>query len=455
MQSLAVGPVALLFILMAPFLLAHASVVAASNLPFRQYGFARWPWLLTLLMSVLLTVTPIIAIGVTPVSALPTGTAAWGIVVPLVWAVHTLCILVRWRRREPLGDFLLVWYMMVGAVEGASGIVAAVELRNGDFTWANHAMRGFIILHALLTLPMAITATLIMSNAYTLCCKPDPTVFQRPKAVRRPRKAAYRTRWWQVWRRRAPRVGAGGTAGLFGDAAGDDDGDAETGYATLRGGDPYSSKSYATEATPLVASSPRKGGAASSLLSPNSKAAAAAADAPAPPVGGKDGAWAYGGLPIPAEAAAALAPIDYASFTSRLTFWWMQPLMKLGYSRPLEAGDLPPLSQEDCSAQVLSQFEASWTAAAAALRDGAVYAARNWRSCWRRPGRKGVGAASDALGSRPTGPAVVGVLVRAFGANFWAAMVFKLTYDCLQFTGPLLLDDIVSFLEVRANCASW
>ena len=33
--------------------------------------------------------------------------------------------------------------------------------------------------------------------------------------------------------------------------------------------------------------------------------------------------------------------------SSRLSFWWLVPLLKLGYSVPLEQSDLLPLPQEE------------------------------------------------------------------------------------------------------------
>ncbi|OAY84416.1 ABC transporter C family member 8 [Ananas comosus] len=49
-----------------------------------------------------------------------------------------------------------------------------------------------------------------------------------------------------------------------------------------------------------------------------------------------------------------------AGFFSRLTFTWMNPLLKLGYSKPLDLNDIPPLDNEDGAFQACEAFLREW-----------------------------------------------------------------------------------------------
>ncbi|CAN6354014.1 unnamed protein product [Urochloa humidicola] len=49
-----------------------------------------------------------------------------------------------------------------------------------------------------------------------------------------------------------------------------------------------------------------------------------------------------------------------AGFLSRLTFTWMDPLLRLGYSKPLDLGDIPPLDADDAAAAARRAFLEEW-----------------------------------------------------------------------------------------------
>uniref|UniRef100_A0A0E0DN41 ABC transporter C family member 13 n=1 Tax=Oryza meridionalis TaxID=40149 RepID=A0A0E0DN41_9ORYZ len=49
-----------------------------------------------------------------------------------------------------------------------------------------------------------------------------------------------------------------------------------------------------------------------------------------------------------------------AGFLSRLLFTWMDPLLRLGYSKPLGLGDVPPLDADDEAAQACDTFLREW-----------------------------------------------------------------------------------------------
>ncbi|KAL6619883.1 hypothetical protein ACP70R_035022 [Stipagrostis hirtigluma subsp. patula] len=49
-----------------------------------------------------------------------------------------------------------------------------------------------------------------------------------------------------------------------------------------------------------------------------------------------------------------------AGFLSRLTFTWVDPLLRLGYSKPLDLGDIPPLDADDAAAEASRTFLEEW-----------------------------------------------------------------------------------------------
>jgi hypothetical protein len=49
-----------------------------------------------------------------------------------------------------------------------------------------------------------------------------------------------------------------------------------------------------------------------------------------------------------------------AGYLSRLTFTWVDPLLRLGYSKPLDLGDIPPLDADDAAAEARRTFLEEW-----------------------------------------------------------------------------------------------
>eukprot|EP00004_Rigifila_ramosa_P018380 TRINITY_DN4565_c0_g1_i3.p1 TRINITY_DN4565_c0_g1~~TRINITY_DN4565_c0_g1_i3.p1 ORF type:complete len:991 (-),score=281.77 TRINITY_DN4565_c0_g1_i3:1492-4185(-) len=112
------------------------------------------------------------------------------------------------------------------------------------------------------------------------------------------------------------------------------------------------------------------------------------------------------------QAALQPCPETDASWISRLSFWWINPMMALGYRRPLEEADLWDLDKSDKSHALLLKFEKEWT---------------KQRSLPK--------------------PSLARAFWKAFGWDFMAAAPLKLAQDSLQFVGPLLLGLMVEFVE--------
>jgi ABC-type multidrug transport system fused ATPase/permease subunit len=124
---------------------------------------------------------------------------------------------------------------------------------------------------------------------------------------------------------------------------------------------------------------------------------------------------------VPGARGAALSPIDDASFAARLVFAWLSPLLTTGSRRALESSDLPPVPQAETCTAVRATFARAWAAELARARPAS-----------------GV-------------PRLGLVLVRAFAGLALSATLFKLSFDVVQATGPLLLGAIIALLEQLAS----
>lgn len=106
-------------------------------------------------------------------------------------------------------------------------------------------------------------------------------------------------------------------------------------------------------------------------------------------------------------------PIEYATVFSLLTFSWMSPLMKQGYSQYLTEEDLWGLASTDTTKATGSAFDKAWKHELEKLEHPSI-----WRA-----------------------------LFSAFGGPYMLASVFKICNDLSAFTQPQLLRLLISFAE--------
>src|SRR5699024_6416573 len=92
-------------------------------------------------------------------------------------------------------------------------------------------------------------------------------------------------------------------------------------------------------------------------------------------------------------------------FLSRLTFWWFNALMLLGYKKPLTPQDLFPLNRDDTADSVTKNFNKNWA-----------------QEC-----------------SDKQNPSIVNALGRTYGRYFAVGAAFHLIVILLQFTNPQFL----------------
>lgn len=100
------------------------------------------------------------------------------------------------------------------------------------------------------------------------------------------------------------------------------------------------------------------------------------------------------------------------SIGNTLLFFWIQPLLKLGNSQPLNLTDLYDLESRDQAYNIYEKFYTSW----------------------------------QAQLQLPE-PSLAWAFVKSFGTPFFMAGGLKLIHDCLIFVGPVLLNRIIVFLD--------
>ncbi|GJN35825.1 hypothetical protein PR202_gb24635 [Eleusine coracana subsp. coracana] len=116
------------------------------------------------------------------------------------------------------------------------------------------------------------------------------------------------------------------------------------------------------------------------------------------------------------------AAFGEASFLSRLIFTWMDPLLKLGYSRPLDSGDLPPLDADDAAAEASRKFMEKW-----------------------QQQRRG----QDAAGKPSSSLAVFMVLAECYKKDLLLTALYTLLRTLSFAASPLILYSFVSYSYQR------
>mmetsp|Transcript_6250 Transcript_6250/g.18862 ORF Transcript_6250/g.18862 Transcript_6250/m.18862 type:complete len:1282 (+) Transcript_6250:91-3936(+) len=110
-------------------------------------------------------------------------------------------------------------------------------------------------------------------------------------------------------------------------------------------------------------------------------------------------------------------PESGAGFVSSLLYLWLDPLLKLGYERPLDLEDLHELQDGDTSKVLAKKFEHHWAQEQA------------------RHGEKA---------------SILRALYRAYGKLFVRAAPLKAVYDCLHFVGPFALHGVLKNIGQRS-----
>jgi len=103
-----------------------------------------------------------------------------------------------------------------------------------------------------------------------------------------------------------------------------------------------------------------------------------------------------------------------ANLFSKITFWWINPILVKGYKKSLDIPDVPKLTDMDQSEILSQKFEKAW----------------------------------EYQLTQPK-PSLPRALAAAFGPHFYVAAIFKLVQDGLMFVGPILLGKVIQFVTTQ------
>lgn len=147
-------------------------------------------------------------------------------------------------------------------------------------------------------------------------------------------------------------------------------------------------------------------------------------------------------------------PEDLASYFSYLTFKWLKPLMKKGYKRQIQKlDDLPNLPNDLNIRSVCSRFMSK-------------YMSSNYNEFLNNPIvepwllkepsflNKNI-KYEDIVILEPRSlvsrNSLIKSLLASFGSTFFWLGVLRFLNDCLSFSGPLLLNQLVQFVEIKES----
>lgn len=419
------GSAALIFAIFAtPYLWSFdlAAGSAPDALHVTLFGVSRFPWRLLLGLVVLAPILALASLLDPQIRDLPAlvvycsvATAAW------VLAVAVLLQRNRWRHSVP--DPILYWFaLLVGPVSLAQ-VLLLVSARSDGGPAAGTGALALLAQSVMQVLVALLSAVVLL------------------------RLGAGRSHWPASFFVQAP-VGGGGfmdrllrTVGLRSGAeaplaAADGAASAATAAAsgsTWGGSEPAAL--YSPPHAPVRLTSPVAAGPATS---PGDAPVAVVLN-PAGP-GGALGEVASSAVPALPDTALEVpvqerSPYDVAAFLSRLTYTWMQPLMRLGFSRPLEPSDLPPLPLFLRAHAIRHAFNTDKEKARAKIASSAEAAAR--------------AALAAGVGSPSPSPSLYSTLKIAFSPALFGGVFLKLIFDVQQFLNPLLLSAIVTFIQQR------
>jgi ABC-type multidrug transport system fused ATPase/permease subunit len=440
-----------------PFLWFFRDRISPENVHLEVFGVQRFPWKAMAALMVGVAVLSLLLVVDGTFRRLP-GYAIYASLSVLAWCAMLLPLLtVRWRCSVP--DYALTWLTAVGVLSvPLFGMHAAVFV--GDTEMDTGRFGSFvIILQAVLQMAIGGVALAVLLNVHG---QPWPRPYQPPAAEG---TASPSAGWLSALRRicggrlasaipgGAAQVGSPTTATILG---------AQLKSPTTTGGgaaEPWTPvyAAAAGNATSSAHYAPPSASAVGASTSPWPLSPAPVSLAPAgavavtlSPLHDESGvaAAASGVRPDQANIATVLqleqqqrSPYDVAGFLSRLTFLWMQPLMRLGYSRPLEATDLPPLPWTLRAAQVLEALRAA--------REK-LEARRLLRTTARSSGGVGRAGASVGVSAHPR-VTLFQTIRAAFTKTVMAGMALKLSFDALQFLNPMLLNAIIVFIQNGAG----
>ncbi|XP_041353920.1 multidrug resistance-associated protein 1-like isoform X2 [Gigantopelta aegis] len=152
----------------------------------------------------------------------------------------------------------------------------------------------------------------------------------------------------------------------------------------------------------------------------------------------------------------SVCPETIASFLSRLSFWWANRVLYLGYKKPLTVSDVPSLNPRELSSTVVPRFTANWRQQV----DKARRRLQHQQSLvCNHVEESGTSESTPLLAEVKTGkkksgkapkPSLERTLMKTFGLELLQAQFWKLCNDGLLLLNPLILGLLIDFTEDKS-----
>ena len=129
-------------------------------------------------------------------------------------------------------------------------------------------------------------------------------------------------------------------------------------------------------------------------------------------------------------------PEDKASFLSRITFWWFNSIVWIGYKRPLVTDDLWSLTYQNMTSSIIKIFDKIWIPSIEKEKENALQKTREGE------------------------PVITQVnLTMALLKTYWPGFMFcgilKLIASALTFVNPMVLDMLINFMDPNSTDPEW
>ncbi|KAJ1310438.1 hypothetical protein OPQ81_007171 [Rhizoctonia solani] len=145
-------------------------------------------------------------------------------------------------------------------------------------------------------------------------------------------------------------------------------------------------------------------------------------------------------------------PEDYAPWLSRLTFWWLNPLLSQGYSRPLQATDMYNLGESRGAHLYSSRLQDAFERRRAAVEDFKTRVENNqahppsWRRLlWRLSGSQTRKEEQWRRTMAKSQPSLAGALNDTVFWWFWIGGFYKGLADAGTICSPMLVKALINF----------
>jgi ABC-type multidrug transport system fused ATPase/permease subunit len=165
----------------------------------------------------------------------------------------------------------------------------------------------------------------------------------------------------------------------------------------------------------------------------------------------------------------SVLPENYSPLLSKLTFWWINNLITKGFKRPLTRDDLWEIDEQESSEYVTQKLEVAWDKATKAYLEAvrknpelASDSSSTEKTPKKKPAKSYVKKQETKSDEQveltspnvtikdPTKlkkPSLTFCIIRTFGGKFMAGAFIKVVQDLLMFTGPIILDKLITFVK--------